>query len=874
MGLLCAAALSNAQPIGIEDVPALPSAPSPDISGPYGTVQNISDFRERAIIRSAQNVRIEDNVGYGMGRTTVEYNEFSLEADRMVIDFVSGDITAEGNIIFRSPNEFIKAERGRFNLTIAEGVAYGVDGQSGDVYFKAIWEEEEKGPSFRQIDEKQSIFRGAYFTTSAFPVPQYYVAASEVILIKGKRIFFRNPVLYIRGVPMFYLPFYTRNLETGSPWSQEFGYNSSLGGYFRLGYRYIHRVRTPDWEDPEKYRTKSHGLMDTYLDLMSIRGIGLGARYTYQFDYYRHTGYLQVYGLRDWERDVKDERAMSSYGNDYVNRWVYRHKHYTELTDNLIFQADIDKASDPDVYYDVLDLFSPDNSFERGRLFEQRMRAALTLREKDYIARLAVEHRERLGRNLYIDYSDPFADDLDYDLDPTFTDDELDDNGYARNRYGTVSENVTARYATRLLNLAASPIYYRFEANAFDSLDSGFNTLDTSDNARVQGGDLYGEVTLRLKLGPRTTWTNSVGGGVAYYDRQSNDLVSREDFREGFTLSDGSQFVPNGRFDDRGSIILGAGETQGDIEDVEPSYLFADYTSRLNHRFTDFLDGYLKYFIREGTDHSLGEYYELIGRTEAAQDIYNFYSDKHYAEAGLNFYLRYPNLFSSIIARQNLQDENDIYANEQVRFVGYNLRYSNPTNEFRAALQLGYDERQIRDRDDPRQYTQPSLSGNLALTYIPRHARYWAKLVASGSHKLEDDPVDRDNRQKRRFDENATEVRITPTLGRQFGPKYRVQISATYNTRFRDVEEAGLTIIRDLADAELGLFFGVRNNGDDGRREDDKDESEVDPNERDINYEYDVRASLKFMINRDQPGLGQRSVTTLADLRREAQYVQ
>ncbi len=851
-------------------MPRLPEAPLPDVGQtPSG---GITDFRERANIRGEEGVIIEDQVGYGQGRTSIQYNQFHLEADRMVIDFVSGDIQAEGNVVFESPQQFIKASRGRFNMIRQEGMAYDVDGQSGPLYFRAVWDEEEKGPSFRQIDESQSIFRGTHFTTSSFPVPMYYIKSDEVILIKERRIFFRNPVLYIRGVPVLWLPFYTRNLAEGSPWSTEFGYNSDLGAFFRLGYRYIHRVQTPEWEDPTMYRNQSHGLLDTYVDLMSQRGVGAGARYTYQFDHYRHTGFLQVYGINDRGRDVAEEESSG----DENQRWVYRHKHFSQLSRDLFFQLDVDQASDPDIYVDILDRFTPDTLFERGRLFEQSARAGLTYRKDDFIARLAVEHRERLGRDVYKDYSDPFSDDLDFDIDPDFTDGEdIDDTGIPRKRYGVVSKNAYARYATRLLNLGSTPLYYRFEANGFTSRDAGLNIIDTDDDTRVYGGDVYGSLTYRMRLGERTTWTNTVGVGSAYYYRRSNELVSEEELQNGIILPNGTITIPNAIFRDEETQVLGLSDTERSLDEVEPFYAFADYTSRLNHRFTDYLDGYVKYFIREGTDNSLGEYYEKIGKVEAREDIYDFYTDKHYVEAGLNYFLRYPNLAMSIRYRENLQRSNEIYPNEQIRFAGYSIGYTNDSREFQASLGLGFEKRRIRDRADPNSFKQGSLGGNLLLSYFPRHSRYWAQLLVSGSHKLEEDPVARDARQKLRFDEDETEFIITPTLGRRFGPKYRVQVSATYNTRFSDFERAGVIILRDLADAELGLSFGVRNDSIEARDDDEFDDSpDVDPNDRETEYELDVRASIRFKINRDQPGLGQRSITTLADLRREAQYVQ
>lgn len=908
--------------------PGIGTLPAPVAGGAFGMPrQQVAQLPAgtQYNFQAAEGFSFDNNLAYGQGRTRVDYQQFSLEADRMVVDFLSGDIQAEGNVIFRGPDEFIRATSGRYNFLISEGVAYDVNGQSGDVYFRALWDENENGPAFRQIDDQTSIFRGSYFTTNPFPVPMYYVTATEIIYVKQDRVFFRNPVLWIRGAPVLWLPFYSRSLKEGSPWSNEFGYSSNFGAYWIIGYRYSHKVQTPSWQDPSKYEIKSAGRADTHLDILGRRGIGLGTRYRYQFDYYRHVGYLEVYGLRDKLRDTKnfdkvlpdtnldgvvDDLDGSIEESDDEFRWVYRHKHFSALTRNLSLQYEADLASDPDVYYDALDAFQPDSSFERGRLYEQFIRGAITYRDRDWVARVLLERRSRLARDFYQDATDPFSDDLDFDPDPVFTDEfEYDDeDGIPRRRYADVRKNISGRYATRLLNLAQTPIFYRFEANAFDSLDAGMNRHSPSDDTRVRGLDLYGALTHRLKMGPRTTWTNTLGAGAALYERQSDKLISDKDFKTitpmpgggfffqegllpdgtinpdyivtpgyGFT-EDGTPIVPFGvRAPDQETVFLGESDTTVSPNDVNSAYLFADYKSRLNHRFTDFLDGYIQYRIRQGTNDSLGEFYEQLGRTEAFEDIHDFYTDIHTIEGGLNFYLRYPNLFASIFARENLQSGDDIYANEQIRYVGSGITYLNPTNEFRASVTAGYDVRQIRDRSDPNEYEQETLSGALQLSYIPRHARYWAALDIVGSHALEEDPVIRDVRQRDRFDENDTDITIAPTIGRRFGPKYRVQLSAAYNTKYSYFQRVGVTVLRDLHDAELGLFVGMRGNTTETRR----DDSDVDPEDfdkktvdRDVEYEYDIRASIRFKIGRDEPGLGQRSITTLADLQRESQYVQ
>jgi hypothetical protein len=356
--------------------------------------------------------------------------------------------------------------------------------------------------------------------------------------------------------------------------------------------------------------------------------------------------------------------------------------------------------------------------------------------------------------------------------------------------------------------------------------------------------------------------------GAAAYQRRSDSVVDRDDFFSAVPDADGVRRIDGQRFVDTRTILLGEGNRRLSMDDVDPYYMFAEYKGRINHRFSDSLDGYVKYRLREGTSDSLGEYYERAGRVEAFEDIYDFYTNHHDAEAGLNYYLRYPDLTSSVYAGENLQSRRDIFANEKLRYAGARVGYRTPAREFEATTGVEYQERQIRDRGDPNAFEQGTINPYVRVAWLPRHGRWWAELTSTASIKTENDPVSRDNRQKRRFDEEDTEVVTSPIIGRQFGPKYKVQLGGQYNSRYDVWQSMGVTIIRDLHDAELGLFLGMRNNSFKDRR-DDNDRS----NSRTTDYEAEVRVSVRFKVAREQPGAGSRSIITLSDRAGEGTFV-
>ncbi|MCB2153301.1 hypothetical protein KQI84_00315 [bacterium] len=862
LGLFAAPALGQLQ-LGdinrvVDDEAAEPTpvAPPPS-STEFQEVTQMGEAGQRAVIQSSERIITEGNVAYGIGRTVVFFKDYRIAADRMVIDLVTQQVQAEGNITLTGPKQEIRASSLRYDFRHNEGAAFDVEGRYGRLFFRTDWDEEENGPSFRRINEDEALFRGATYTACNFPVPHYYMAASEVTLMMDERVFMKNAVLWVRGVPVMYFPFYTRGLHGGSPWSVEIGHMSDYGFYTRIGYQVTHETRVPNWEDPSQFQTRSEGKLALNADLFSGGAVGVGLKYQYQYDFNRHLGELQLYGVRDRVRDVETE--------DEEDRWIYRHRH-NSMYGKTIFQLNADWMSDPDIYYDIIDHFE---EIERGRRPERRARAAVTYVERDWVARFMAEVKDRITLDLYQDYTEPFSDDLVYEPDPDFTrENDIDTEGVDRDRYGRVSEKLQGRFATRLLPFFQTPLYWRVEMNALNNLDPGFNELKRNDNERIYGGDLYASLTHRLRLDGqgRFTWLNTVGAGIGYYERTSDDLIAGHLVPNG-----GGPFTVGGQtFRDRETIFLGASTEALSYRDVDPLYLWVDYTSRLNARFTDTLNGYVKYTIREGTDDGVGPFFEEAGRVEAFEDVYDFPIDYHWVEAYLNYHLLYPDLDMYLKGGHNLQGGSDRFANEKLRYAGGGIRYQNSTGEFTADASVFYEDRQIRDRHDPMEYVRSELYGDLTARYMPRHGRYWAQLSVHGSDVLDEDPVVLAARRRARFDENETEISISPLIGRQFGPKYAVELSGEYNTRLDDWKEAGVTIVRDLHDADLLLYAGITQ--DTYVNQDDNDD---DPNDDSISKEteLDFRVSLKFKQPREQAALGAVSIRTLREQSREGSFV-
>lgn len=805
---------------------------------------------------------VEENLAYGGGRTIVYYGDRTLEADRLIIDLVTLEAQAEGNVVLRGPKEEIRAKAARFNFRHYEGVAWGVDGRYDALYFKARQNEEEKGPAFRRISEVESLFRGTQMTSCDYPVPHYHVRAREIILVDKRKIMFRGMTLYLRRYPILYLPWYTRTFES-SPWETEVGYSSSAGFFIHIGYRYVHEMRTPDWIQPKKYVTRTRGQLDATFDYFTQLGPGAGLRYQYSFDYERHRGDMQIYGIRDGTAvDILGNKGGTDKDADRGQRYIYRHEHNTRLG-RTIWQYNVDWVSDPDVYYDVVDRFAPPE-LERGRISERRYRLAGTYFRSNWLARLMLDHKERVGRDRYTDFSEPYTDDLDFDPNP----DDLEDDdksrtrGLSEDRFGVVRDYYSARWATSLIKLWGSPLYWRSQFNAFQGLDYGFNVLDTGDDDSVTGVDFYNSLTSRIRFSERYTWTNTLGIGVGSYSRGGTLVDSKE-----LDRNRDETFVDTLRVKDEETIILGSSDQERSLSDVSDMTPWADFRSRLNGRFTDSLQGSLTYTFRKTMGMGLGEFYESIGRTEARDEIYDFPSDYHWVEAFLNYYLLYPKVNTFVFAARNLQSGGDIYANEASERAGIGGSYESDSREFAIRSSIYYQTTQIRDPADPNAFRQGGAYWTGEMEYSPRHRRWWTKLRATAETKFDDDPADdRSDEEKDRYDEEDSRISIIPLIGGQVGPKHIAEFSMTWDSRFEGIRRYGFTIIRDLHDAELRLFLGARN--DSSRARGSSGGNLV------LAQSLEFKASLKLKMPGTPVDVRRGSITTLADRRQDVFFVE
>lgn len=825
----------------------------------------------------------ESNFIYGRSRTKVWYRDIYLEADRLMYDVRLNEVQAYGNIIMKKgTDDEYTADSVWYSFEKGRGHARGGKGRHGDFYIIGNQKEQEE-PSFELLSQddqnrpRESVLRNSSYSTCDFPVPHYRVRGTEILLYPNDRVFIRSATLYVWEIPVMYWPAYTSSLVESSPWSFILGYNSKLGGYMRVGYEFRHSEYEPkddvDEVTPEDiergrhvFTARSKGKIRTHADYFTKRGFGYGATYTYRFDYKKHQGIVDLYQFHDRKFEAKNYSSPTTVEDDTdFNRWIARIQHRSKITEEIQLQVDVDEMSDPDIYYDILDRFN--NLEKRYRVPERNIKAALTYRKDQYVGRLLFEMRHRIGRDRVTDYTSPFDNDADYNIDPYRRREVDDEEGFRRKRYGRVSERAPQfTFSTNYYKLGGTPLYTYSDVNIFNNLDKGLNAISKDDNAWVRGIDVYQALLYRLKFSPRYTLTARVGVGGAFTDRSNEDF--NYDFPTGiefpYTLTDLTEPRGGVTFVDEDTIL--AGTRKRSIQDIKDYYAYADAMLYFHARFTDYLHGWIRYNYRYGTDDSIGEFYESLGNKIARHDLYNFRLPEHWVRAGLNYFLRYPNLSAYFNGGYNLQGDEDIYANEERYYVGPGVVYTNNAKTFKMDVAARYTGRQAYDTSDVRSKTQDFIYGILNAQYIPRSRMWWSKISVSG-HKAHDrqdyEPSDYG------FDEYGTEFRATGTLGARVGPKYDVETRVTYRKTDTGsgVSDISLIIKRDLHDFVAHLRASMERDIDDEHY----DEKDNDDDEDKEDWQYDFQFSLAFKKPFAKTSFGAPTISTLADVTKQAE---
>lgn len=276
------------------------------------------------IIVESDRTEIKENTYATFAGDVSVYSEQSIiNAETAEIDKVAQLMNASGNVSYRNPQ--IKVTSDNVELDLLSGKLQLDESDYQLAVFNGRGEAQ-----LISLDTRAGIeLNDVSFSTCPENDEDWVMKASSITLspdeLWGEA---RNTRFYIKGVPVFYLPYFAFPIsdqrQTGLLFP-EFSTSSSTG----LTY-----------EQPFYWNIAPNYDMTIAPRLMTNRGLQLKTEFRYLVD--QHLGQFNIEYLAD-DRDTQDDDA----------RYFYRFVHTGKLSDNWYVQADINGLSDDNYIVDL-----------------------------------------------------------------------------------------------------------------------------------------------------------------------------------------------------------------------------------------------------------------------------------------------------------------------------------------------------------------------------------------------------------------------------------------------------------------------------------------------------------------------------------------
>ncbi|UCD84018.1 MAG: LPS-assembly protein LptD [Deltaproteobacteria bacterium] len=295
---------------------------------------------EEKIQIEGENLSYEEERGlYTVSEEAViKWKGVTLEADKVIYDSKQDILEAEGNVILREGEDVLQSE----SLVYERKADRGIVGK-GELFI----EKENyrfSGDEIERLGKDEYYISHSRFTTCdcGDRRPSWEFAADDVRLTLGGYARARNIIFYVKGFPVFYLPYGIFPVKT-----------ERQSGFLLPEIAYSRRS---GFELSQPYFWAIASNMDStlFLNYLSERGVGSGVEYRYILSKksrgHFYTGYLNEFLLED------------------EHRWIADYEHRQGLPLSLEGLVDLHRVSDLNYWRDF------------GRRLEDRSRPYLESR--------------------------------------------------------------------------------------------------------------------------------------------------------------------------------------------------------------------------------------------------------------------------------------------------------------------------------------------------------------------------------------------------------------------------------------------------------------------------------------------------------------
>jgi lipopolysaccharide assembly outer membrane protein LptD (OstA) len=294
------------------------------------------------IIPGGPEGRVEYDMTAGTAHGTngvfVKYGDATLTADSASVNWQTGETVADGHVRIGEGDQIWAGEHIRYNFKTH---------QMQSEQFRMG-----KPPVFAQGEQLQGdisnrtyVARHVYVTTDDVNNPAIRVYASRAKIVPGQYVEMWNAVVTLGGTPMFYFPYYRRNLgERANNLNVLPGYRSAYGPYL-LG--------TYTWFLNDTVDGKLH------LDYRERRGVGAGSDLNLHLGPWGEAAFKYYY-LYDQRPDTSTN-GLPYFGSNPQNRQRFYFSYQATPATNLNVKALVNYQTDPFVLRDFFEGAYRDN---------------------------------------------------------------------------------------------------------------------------------------------------------------------------------------------------------------------------------------------------------------------------------------------------------------------------------------------------------------------------------------------------------------------------------------------------------------------------------------------------------------------------------
>jgi LPS-assembly protein len=426
------------------------------VCAPAGA-QPITDQIEIKSLRNdgtAVSYDMRNNTMGGTNGVFINYHGTMLTADSVFVNRNSGEAIADGHVHIQQGGQVFVGEHVRYNLNTHDMVADQFRSGKPPVFMEG------KGIHGDIVSNRME--QGTYnatngiLTTDDVEKPAIEIRASRIKITPNVKVQAWNAVLYAEGVPLFYFPYYERNLGAHAN-NFDFvpGYRSAFGPFILGSY---------SWYLNDELQGRFH------LDYRQRRGVGVGPDFDYNLGRWGRGNFSYYY--------THDDDASTNFVNSpvYVNRQRLNFSYQAMPYTNLEVRAQARYQSDAGVVRDF---------------FEGEYR-------QDPQPNTFVE-ADKLWRNFSLDVlAQPRVD----------------------NFLETVERLPDVRLSGFQQQIGVTPVYYESESSVgyyrrlFPETNSAFGE---ATNYQAGRADTYHQLTLPATLFGWLNITPRVGGRFTYY---------------------------------------------------------------------------------------------------------------------------------------------------------------------------------------------------------------------------------------------------------------------------------------------------------------------------------------------------------------------